>query len=94
MADFVLAAHELVVNAMAHGDGAGSIGIWQERGSIVCEVRSAGALEADPLADRRRADITAEGGRGLWLANQLCDLVQIRTLGGQVVVRVHLRLQR
>jgi len=30
------------------------------------------------------------GGHGLWLVNQLCDLVQMRTFASGSVVRVHL----
>ena len=33
-----------------------------------------------------------ESGFGLWLANQLCDLVQIRSFADGSVVRLHLRL--
>ena len=31
------------------------------------------------------------GGRGVWLANQLCDLVQIRSGAAGTVVRLHAR---
>jgi anti-sigma regulatory factor (Ser/Thr protein kinase) len=31
-------------------------------------------------------------GRGLWIANQLCDLVQIRSSAAGSVVRMHKRL--
>jgi hypothetical protein len=31
-------------------------------------------------------------GRGLWLANQLCDLVQLRTSGTGTVVRTYVLL--
>jgi anti-sigma regulatory factor (Ser/Thr protein kinase) len=32
------------------------------------------------------------GGRGLWLANQLCDLVQIRCSPAGATVRLRMRL--
>ena len=32
------------------------------------------------------------GGYGLWLANQLCDLVQVRAYGSAGAVRLHMRL--
>ena len=31
-------------------------------------------------------------GHGLWLANQVCDLVQVRSFPTGTVVRLHLRL--
>ena len=30
-------------------------------------------------------------GRGLWLANQVCDLVQVRSFDGVSTVRIHKR---
>ena len=45
----------------------------------------------DPLADRRQPSSTAAGGRGLWLANQLCDLVQIRSHPSGTQIRLHVR---
>ena len=32
------------------------------------------------------------GGKGLWLVNQLCDLVQARTSHAGTVARLHMRL--
>jgi anti-sigma regulatory factor (Ser/Thr protein kinase) len=34
------------------------------------------------------------GGRGLWIVNQLCDLVQIRSAPSGTVVRVHTHARR
>jgi len=45
---------------------------------------------ADPLADRRKPDPNEPGRRGLWMANQLCDLVQIRVRAAGTVVRLHM----
>ena len=47
-----------------------------------------GQLE-DTLAGRHRGADTEEGGRGLWLAQQLADLVQIRRSPAGMTVRVH-----
>jgi hypothetical protein len=47
-----------------------------------------------PLAGRecpRPGDAT---GRGLWLANQLCNLVQIRSSADGTTVRLHMRLDK
>jgi anti-sigma regulatory factor (Ser/Thr protein kinase) len=56
---------------------------------VVCEVTDAGYFD-QPLAGRRRPDADRVGGRGMWLVNQLCDLVQVRTLPEGTVVRMHL----
>ena len=85
--DFVLAIDELAANSIRHGGGRGIVRLWTDRGSLVCEVRDQGRI-ADPLAGRHRPADDAVGGRGLWIANQVCDLVQIRP--GAVRVRSEL----
>jgi hypothetical protein len=87
--DFVLAIDELAANSIRHGGGRGIVRIWTDRGSLVCEVRDQGTI-SDPLAGRQRPADDAFGGRGLWIANQVCDLVQIRP----GVVRVRIALAR
>jgi len=89
--DLVMAANEIASNSLRHGGGSGLLRIWREAGKILCEIRCSGRL-ADPLADRRMPGPDTPSGRGLWLANQLCDLVQVRTLPGELVVRLHFAL--
>jgi hypothetical protein len=43
----------------------------------------------DPLAGREWPPPADGPSRGLWLANQLCDLVQLRSGPGRAVVRMH-----
>jgi len=64
--------------------------IWREDGTLMCEVRDSGRLD-DPLAGRRRPKIAAIGGHGLWIANQVCDLVQLRSFPEGSAVRIHMR---
>ena len=45
----------------------------------------------EPLAGRLRPLNPARGGNGLWLANQLCDLVQVRSSEAGTVVRLLVR---
>ena len=75
--DLVLAVNEVATNSVRHGGGRGTLRTWQEGGAVICEVRDGGRLD-DPLAGRRRPDRPQVGGHGLWLANQVCDLVQLR----------------
>ena len=53
--------------------------MWRESNNLITEVRDRG-FYAQPLADRERPGPRSSDRRGLWLANQICDLVQIRTL--------------
>ena len=90
-ADLVLALNELATNSVRHGGGGGQARIWKQAGVLVCEVTDAGRLE-HPLADRLRPPPGVEGQRGLWLVNQLCDLLQLREVPGGTVARLHMRL--
>lgn len=86
--DLVLATHEVATNSILHGGGAGELRAWAEPGAFVVQVSDAGVIE-DPLVGRDHAPDLDEGGRGLWLANQLCDLVQVRSSAGGTVVRIY-----
>jgi anti-sigma regulatory factor (Ser/Thr protein kinase) len=91
-ANVVLAVSELASNSVRHADGHGTLRAWSEPGEFVAEVSDAGHFE-DPLVGRIRPTPVQLYGRGLWLVNQFCDLVQIRSAGDGSVVRVHMRLE-
>lgn len=88
VADLVTATSELAANSVMHGGGSGTLRLWRENGSLLAEVEDEGRIE-EQLVGRLRPGVTQEGGRGLWLANQLCDLVQIRSGEARTVVRLH-----
>ena len=89
-AELVLAVNEVATNSLLHGGGQGSLRVWREPKGLVCEIRDRGHI-TDPLAGRERPATSREGGRGLWLANQLCELVQIRSTPTGMTVRLHAR---
>lgn len=89
--DLVFAANELAANSVKHGGGSGELYLWREHDAVVCEVRDRGRI-TDPLVGRTRPTADRINGRGLWMANQLCELVQIRSLAEGAVVRVHKRI--
>lgn len=86
--DLVLAVNELATNSIRHGGGHGVVSAWREPDSFVCEVRDSGRID-DPLAGRSLPVDGRRCGRGLWLVNQLCDLVQLRSLRDGCTVRLH-----
>lgn len=88
VADLVTATSELAANSVMHGGGRGTLRLWREEERLLAEVEDRGRIE-EPLVGRIRPDISQEGGRGLWLANQLCDLVQIRSGEAGTTVRLH-----
>ena len=87
--DFLLAVNEIACNSVRHGGGHGELAIWQDDGELVCDVEDSGEI-TEPLVGRERPEDGQSHGYGLWLANQLCDLVQIRSLPAGGVVRIHL----
>ncbi len=89
--ELVLAVDELATNSIRHGGGSGTLRCWREADVLLCEVQDAGSI-AEPLVGRSRPAPESLSGRGVWLVNQLCDLVQIRSLPTGGVVRVHKRL--
>jgi anti-sigma regulatory factor (Ser/Thr protein kinase) len=88
-ADLVLAVNELATNSLCHAGGGGILRLWSDGATVVCEVRDGGRID-QPLIGRMAPPIDSDGGRGVWLANQLCDLVQVRSSEAGTVVRVHL----
>ncbi|MCE7083113.1 sensor histidine kinase [Streptomyces sp. ST2-7A] len=90
--DLVLAVGEATTNSVRHGGGGGVLRLWVEGPRLRAETRDAGRL-TDPLAGISRPDpFSATGGRGLWMINRLCDLVQMRSLPNGLVIRMTMSL--
>jgi anti-sigma regulatory factor (Ser/Thr protein kinase) len=86
--DLDTAVHELAINSLRHAPGRqGVVAFWTDGDDVVCEVRDDGRIE-DPLVGRVPPRLDQENGRGLWIVNQLCDLVQVRSSTAGTVVRV------
>ena len=90
-AELVLAVNELATNSIRYAGGYGHVRTWAEDDMVVCEVGDNGSISL-PLTGRVQATPGQPGGRGLWIVNQVCDLVQIRSLPTGTSVRVHMRV--
>ena len=88
--DFVIAANEIAREQPPPRWRSGSYALWHDDDVLYCEVRDGGEI-TDPLVGRVRPSMRPDSGRGVWIANQLCDLVQIRTGPTGTVVRLHLK---
>lgn len=86
----VTAVNEIATNSVVHGGGQGALRLWREGDMVIAELRDDGRYSL-PLGDRAKPGGRAGDPRGLWLANQLCDLVQIRTFEDGTVVRLHMK---
>ncbi|MFG1602783.1 ATP-binding protein [Actinoplanes sp. NPDC049265] len=90
--DFVVAANELMTNAVRHGGGLGHVALWREAGSVVCEVSDHGRGIVDPALDHpHRPQAGEPGGWGLWLAAELTDDLRLNTSPEGTTVRISTR---
>ena len=85
-ADLATVTSGLAADSLERGATSGTIRVWRQPRSVICEVVDDTYLE-DPLAGRRAPLV--DGADALWAANQLCDLVQLRTTPTGTTVRVH-----
>jgi anti-sigma regulatory factor (Ser/Thr protein kinase) len=88
-----LAVNELASNSVRHGGGAGTLTTWREERALVCQVSDHGHI-SERLVGRLRPAPEQASGRGLWLVNHLCDLVQIRSSANGSTVRVYMCLEQ
>ncbi|MFJ6723150.1 MULTISPECIES: sensor histidine kinase [unclassified Streptomyces] len=85
-----VAVTEIATNSIRHGGGGGTLRTWSQDATFLCEFRDSGHI-VDVMAGRRRPTPDQIGGRGLWLAHQLCDLVEIRSTAERgTTVRLHM----
>ena len=87
--DLVLAVSEVAANTVRHAGSPGSLKIWYDTEEIVCQIQDEGTI-TDPLAGRRRPSLEAMGGHGLWIVNQVCDEVEMRSDETGTTIRLHM----
>jgi anti-sigma regulatory factor (Ser/Thr protein kinase) len=90
-ADLVLSVNEIAANSIQYAGGSGTLYIWRDDDALVCEVHDKGTI-TDPLVGRLAPGVSPESSRGLWVVNQLCDLVQVRSSHAGTVVRLRMSL--
>jgi anti-sigma regulatory factor (Ser/Thr protein kinase) len=89
--DLVTAANEIASNCVLHGGGGGNARIWTDGGALVCEFNDKGTID-QPLVGREAPGPGQTSGYGVWMANQLVDLVQVRSAVDGTTVRLHMAL--
>ena len=87
--DLVIAVGEVIANTLRHTSGGGTVCIWHTRSEVICQVSDTGHI-TDPLVGLRRP--LGPGGLGLWVVNQVCDLVELRTGKRGTTIRMHMSL--
>ena len=88
--DVVLAVHELAVNAIRHGAGAGRLRVWNLVRELCCQVD-----DGDPPDGHRQNQVNSMSsppGHGLWLVRQVADRMSMASDPGGTRVRVAFNL--
>ncbi len=88
--DLVIAASEVAANTLRHTAGGGVIRLWHTAAEVLCQIDDGGFI-SDPLAGYLRPACDIPGKQGLWLVNQICDLVELRTAESGTSIRLHMR---
>ena len=91
--DLTLAVSEVAANTIKHAKSPGSLKIWYDTNEIVCQIHDEGII-TDPMAGRREPSLDALGGHGLWIVNQVCDQVELRSDVNGTTIRLHMTLPR
>ena len=88
---FVLAVNEVITNVALHAGGHGRLVLWLTAGSAWCTVTDSGpGIPERYLEPPDVPEAFEVGGRGIWLAYQLCDEVTMAT--GPIGTTIGLRL--
>lgn len=87
--DLVLAVNEVGSNSLMYAGGGADVLLWRTHDAVHCEIRDAGIL-TDAMVGRVRPDADEHAQRGMWIVNQVCDFVQMRssTVGSTIRLRV------
>nr|WP_275941357.1 sensor histidine kinase [Planosporangium flavigriseum] len=88
--DLILAVNEVATNAIRHGAGSGRVQVWRDERYLICEVFDAGQA-TEGLFNMVPPRPDSEGGHGMWITRQLCDLVEIRSLPNGTTIRLYTR---
>ncbi|WP_123809800.1 sensor histidine kinase [Micromonospora globispora] len=88
--DLVVAVTEVATNGMVHGAPPVRLRGWRHRDMLIVQIDDAGGRRIPPTAGYQRPGGPENvGGRGLWLARQLADVVTTYSVGSGTSVRLH-----
>ncbi len=86
--NLALAVSEVVANAQRYGRPPVVLRLWSGPDRIVATIKDSGAGIHDATIGLAPVDSDQSGGRGLWIANQLCDHLAITRSHDGFLVRL------
>jgi predicted small metal-binding protein len=87
-AKLAAAVIELATASSSRTDAEVSVRLWRDGPDLVCDVDDAGVID-DPMVGRSATVVGQPREREIRLANELCDLVQVRSGATGTTVRLH-----
>jgi len=81
-----------IATAAHHDSGRVRILLWQDRTAVLCEITDPAVID-NPMTGRSATPVTGSDrrDRAIRLANELCDLVQVRSGQDGTTIRIHTR---
>jgi anti-sigma regulatory factor (Ser/Thr protein kinase) len=86
--NLALAVSEIVTNAKRYGRPPIELRLWVGADRVVATIKDAGDGIHDPTHGLVPVDLDRSGGRGLWIAGQLCDHLSISRSHDGFVIRL------
>jgi len=90
----ILAVSEVGAYLKNQGRGTATVRTWEQPGAVVCDFRQPGTSISDPFLGLRPASLKPGAGDGLWLANQICDWMEIRSGAEGCVIQLQVPSRR
>ena len=89
--DVVMGVVEIATNGLRHGLPPVRVRAWHRQDTLIVQCDDMGGRPVPPAAGYQRPRLAGArpGGRGLWLARQLADVVVIESAPGRTSVRLH-----
>jgi MEDS: MEthanogen/methylotroph, DcmR Sensory domain len=84
----VLAVSEVGAYLKARAPFPVALRTWEQPGAVVCDFRQPGGANSDPFLGLRPAELEPSDGDGLWLTNQICDRMEIRSGADGCVIQL------
>lgn len=89
--DLVVATVEATTNGLRHAATPVRVRAWRHADTLIVQCDDSAGMPLPATAGYHRPDTTGAvpGGRGLWLARQLADVVLVDSVAGRTSVRMH-----
>ncbi len=86
-----LAVSEIATNAIMHGGGHATLLCYAAESTVILDIHDHGDRPAS-IPDTARPEPTALGGRGLWIARNVCDSLHVITTASGTIIRLIMNL--